>query len=39
MTVIPIGVIVFPVTGIQDNLADKVRKLDIQVCRFGTGGA
>lgn len=35
----PIGVIVFPGTGIQDNLADKARKLGIPVYRFGTGGA
>ena len=25
--------------GIQDNLADKARKLGIPVYRFGTGGA
>lgn len=31
---LPIGVIVFPGTGIQDNLADKARKLGIPVWRF-----
>ena len=35
----PIGVFIFPGTGIQDNLADKARKLGIPVYRFGTGGA
>lgn len=34
--VMPIGVIVFPGTGIQDNLADKARRLGIPVCRFGS---
>jgi hypothetical protein len=29
LDVLPIGVIVFPGTGIQDNLADKARKLGI----------
>ena len=29
----------FPGTGIQDNLADKARKLGIPVWRFGKGGA
>ena len=37
--VMPIGVIIFPGTGIQDNLADKARKLGIPVYRFGKGGA
>jgi hypothetical protein len=31
----PIGVIVFPGTGIQDNLADKARRLGIVVWKFG----
>lgn len=31
LDVLPIGVIVFPGTGIQDNLADKARKLGIPV--------
>ena len=35
----PIGVIIFPGTGIQDNLADKARKLGIPVYRLGKGGA
>ncbi len=39
LNVLPIGVIVFPGTGIQDNLADKAKKLGIPVYRFGTGGA
>ncbi len=32
---IPIGVIHFPGTGVQDNLADKARKLGIPVMKFG----
>ena len=36
---LPIGVIVFPGSGIQENLADKARKLGIPVWRFGSGGA
>lgn len=36
---LPIGVMVFPGTGIQDNLADKARMLGIPVWRFGAGGA
>ncbi len=39
LNVLPIGVIIFPGTGIQDNLADKARKLGIPVYRFGNGGA
>lgn len=39
LSVLPIGVIVFPGTGIQDNLADKAKKLGIPVYRFGSGGA
>jgi hypothetical protein len=35
LDVLPIGVMVFPGTGIQDNLADKARKLGIPVWRFG----
>jgi hypothetical protein len=35
LEVLPIGVIVFPGTGIQDNLADKAKKLGIPVWRFG----
>ena len=37
--VMPIGVLIFPGTGIQDNLADKARKLGIPVYRFRHGGA
>ena len=36
LDVLPIGVMVFPGTGIQDNLADKARKLGIPVWKFGT---
>jgi hypothetical protein len=39
LEVLPIGVVVFPGTGIQDNLADKARKLGIPVFDFRKGGA
>ncbi len=39
LNVLPIGVIIFPGTGIQDNFADKAKKLGIPVYRFGSGGA
>jgi hypothetical protein len=39
LEVLPIGVIIFPGTGIQDNLTDKARKLGIPVWKFGEGGA
>ena len=39
LAAMPIGAVVFPGTGIQDNLADKARKLGIPVYRFGSGGA
>ena len=39
LDVLPIGVIAFPGTGIQENLADKARKLGIPVWKFGNGGA
>jgi len=39
LAVLPIGVMVFPGTGIQDNLADKARKLGIPVWKFSDGGA
>lgn len=35
---LPVGVVVFPGSGIQDNLADKARKLGIPVWRFTVGG-
>ncbi|ESX10440.1 hypothetical protein X768_14195 [Mesorhizobium sp. LSJC265A00] len=35
LAVMPIGVIIFPGTGIQENLADKARKLGIPVYRLG----
>lgn len=39
LDVLPIGVMVFPGTGIQENLADKARKLGIPLMRFDGGGA
>lgn len=39
LATLPIGVIVFPGSGIQDNLADKARAMGIPVYRFGAGGA
>ena len=39
LDILPIGVVVFPGTGIQDNLADKARKLGIPVFDFRKGGA
>ena len=39
LEILPVGVMVFPGTGIQDNLADKARKMGIPVWRFGSGGA
>ena len=39
LDILPIGVMVFPGTGIQDNLADKARKLGIPVWKFGNGSA
>ncbi|MFT3938136.1 DUF2493 domain-containing protein [Rhodopseudomonas sp.] len=39
LDVLPIGVLVFPGTGIQDNLADKARKLGIPVWKVGERGA
>jgi hypothetical protein len=36
---LPIGVLVFPGTGIQDNLADKARMAGIPVWRIPKGGA
>ena len=37
LEVLPIGVLAFPGTGIQDNLADKAKKLGIPVWKFGKG--
>ncbi|WP_323764052.1 DUF2493 domain-containing protein [Marinovum sp.] len=37
LEVLPVGVLVFPGTGIQENLADKARKLGIPVMKFGAG--
>ncbi len=39
LNVLPIGVLVFPGSGIQENLADKARKLGIPVWKFGSSGA
>lgn len=39
LATLPIGVIVFPGTGIQDNLADKAKRLGIPVWKFGDSGA
>ncbi len=36
---LPIGVIVFPGSGIVENLADKARKMGIPVWRFAKSGA
>jgi hypothetical protein len=36
---LPIGVIVFPGSGVSANLADKARKLGIPVWTFEDGGA
>ena len=38
LEVLPIGVMVFPGTGIQKNLADKAKKFGIPVWKFGSGG-
>ena len=35
--VLPVGVLVFPGTGIQENLADKAKKLGIPVMKFERG--
>jgi hypothetical protein len=37
LAVLPIGVLVFPGSGIQHNLADKAKMLSIPVWRFGSG--
>ncbi|OCC05530.1 hypothetical protein BA190_08075 [Labrys sp. WJW] len=37
LDVLPIGVLIFPGTGIQENLGDKARKLGIPVYRFARG--
>jgi hypothetical protein len=39
LDVLPIGVMVFPGTAIQDNLADKAKKLGIPVWKFGNGAS
>jgi hypothetical protein len=39
LEILPIGVMMFPGNGIQNNLADKARKLGIPVWKFATGGA
>jgi hypothetical protein len=37
LDVLPVGVLVFPGTGIQENLGDKARKLGIPVMKFDGG--
>ncbi|OCK59877.1 DUF2493 domain-containing protein [Bradyrhizobium sp. LMTR 3] len=37
LEILPIGVMVFPGTGIQSNLADKAKRLGIPVWKFGGG--
>ena len=39
LNTMPIGVIIFPGTGIQENLADKARKMGIPVYRLAEGSA
>ena len=39
LAILPIGVLHFPGTGIQDNLADKAKKFGIPVWKHGEGGA
>ena len=39
LATLPIGVMVLPGSGIQDNLADKAKGLGIPVWQFGKGGA
>ena len=36
LELLPIGVMHFPGTGIQDNLADKAKRFGIPVWRFGS---
>ena len=38
LDVLPIGVIIFPGTGIQDNFADKARKIGIKAYDFRKRG-
>jgi hypothetical protein len=38
LAVMPIATIVFPSSGMQDNLADKAKKLGVPVYRFGSRG-
>jgi hypothetical protein len=37
LDVLPVGVIFFPGNGIQENLADKAKKLGIPVMKFEKG--
>ncbi|MDO8884462.1 hypothetical protein [Pseudotabrizicola sp.] len=37
LEVLPVGVLVFPGNGIQENLADKAKKLGIPVLKFEKG--
>ena len=37
LDVLPVGVLVFPGNGIQENLADKAKKLGIPIMKFEKG--
>ena len=37
LALVPIGIMVFPGTGIQDNFVDKARRLGIPVWQFSDG--
>jgi len=37
LDVLPVGLLVFPGNGIQENLADKAKKLGIPVMKFEKG--
>jgi len=39
LEILPIGVLIFPGSGIQENLADKARKFGIPVWRFSSSGS
>jgi hypothetical protein len=39
LSVLPVGLITFPGSGISANLADKAKKLGIPGWKFGEGGA
>lgn len=39
VSILPLGVVAFPGSGISANLVDKARKIGIPIWRFGEGGA